>query len=571
MDKFKRDRSDYQQGTVYLWPHGHNYNQKGRRRAVSFSLPSSTSASEDDEPVPSASEQHFLEERKTHPGPRRKKRDEADHGGHGTNYPLRSRQSQQSATRKRKASHPNISLGEQRALQWLASNPDIVIKPADKGGATDQHYRQVKGTAMGAAYAPNYAGLFMGLWEEEHIFHPSNPHKDNIKWYGRLAEHKYAIRTENIDYPMAKHYKDKGHTKDLIAMVIEAIPLDARGVLCRERPGFTRALNIHIVQEGDDFRLQCLFYKAEEWILFCKNGCDEKEDVLVRTHDLREANGRYRIEVEQLEMFVIIRNVTVSDSGIYSCGFETWNLRRQTSVYTLSVFIVDVANALSSSPSPEVFTSDSPRTSAPDQDLASQSDVWLYAGLTLSALLILSLIIIILIWRKRHRTATAAHSPSPSPDAFTSESPRTSEPEQDLASQSGVALYIGLALSVLLILLLTFALLLWRKRSSKTTEPPETPVYAQIPESSRVYEEIQADGQSRAAPAQMSSVSFSNTTQSCDIYSLCSAPNGSQAADSSDTFTYSEVDFSKHSSAPRCPTARSEATPLYSTVALTHK
>lgn len=30
----------------------------------------------------------------------------------------------------------------------------------------DALYRQTKGTAMGAAYAPNYAGLHLGLWEE---------------------------------------------------------------------------------------------------------------------------------------------------------------------------------------------------------------------------------------------------------------------------------------------------------------------------------------------------------------------------------------------------------------------
>ena len=46
----------------------------------------------------------------------------------------------------------------------------------------------------------------------------------------RLAEHKYAIRIQNIDYPMAKHYKDSGHdpSKRLTAMVIETIPNDTR-------------------------------------------------------------------------------------------------------------------------------------------------------------------------------------------------------------------------------------------------------------------------------------------------------------------------------------------------------
>ncbi|KAK7880954.1 hypothetical protein WMY93_032408 [Mugilogobius chulae] len=30
----------------------------------------------------------------------------------------------------------------------------------------DRLYKQIKGTAMGASYAPNYAGLYLGLWEE---------------------------------------------------------------------------------------------------------------------------------------------------------------------------------------------------------------------------------------------------------------------------------------------------------------------------------------------------------------------------------------------------------------------
>lgn len=47
----------------------------------------------------------------------------------------------------------------------------------------------------------------------------------------RLAEHKYAIRTQNVDYPMAKHYKEQGHesSKSLKAMIIETIPQDTRG------------------------------------------------------------------------------------------------------------------------------------------------------------------------------------------------------------------------------------------------------------------------------------------------------------------------------------------------------
>lgn len=109
------------------------------------------------------------------------------------------------------------SQGEREALKWLRNNDDLVIRQADKGGGTvvwghhpcaqdigendllsklhpshygrggslhqhrplrrtsgiaplptkkDKLYKQTRGTAMGAAYAPNYAGLYLGLWEE---------------------------------------------------------------------------------------------------------------------------------------------------------------------------------------------------------------------------------------------------------------------------------------------------------------------------------------------------------------------------------------------------------------------
>lgn len=51
------------------------------------------------------------------------------------------------------------------------------------------------------------------------------------KFKDRVAEHKYAIRTQNMNYPMAKHYRSARHTdpSSLKAMVIEVIPLTARG------------------------------------------------------------------------------------------------------------------------------------------------------------------------------------------------------------------------------------------------------------------------------------------------------------------------------------------------------
>lgn len=47
----------------------------------------------------------------------------------------------------------------------------------------------------------------------------------------RIAPHKYVLRTQNIKYPMAKHYKLSGHTNPntLKAMVIEVVSQHTRG------------------------------------------------------------------------------------------------------------------------------------------------------------------------------------------------------------------------------------------------------------------------------------------------------------------------------------------------------
>ncbi len=47
----------------------------------------------------------------------------------------------------------------------------------------------------------------------------------------RLYEHRYAIRVGNMNYPMARHYKEAQHGRasSLRNVGIEAICLDARG------------------------------------------------------------------------------------------------------------------------------------------------------------------------------------------------------------------------------------------------------------------------------------------------------------------------------------------------------
>lgn len=53
----------------------------------------------------------------------------------------------------------------------------------------DSLYRQLKGTAMGACFAPNYANLFLGFWEEQYIYNQSkNLFCDKMVFWGRFID-----------------------------------------------------------------------------------------------------------------------------------------------------------------------------------------------------------------------------------------------------------------------------------------------------------------------------------------------------------------------------------------------
>ncbi|OCU00888.1 hypothetical protein XELAEV_18006665mg [Xenopus laevis] len=47
-------------------------------------------------------------------------------------------------------------------------------------------YLQTRGTAMGARFAPTYANLYMGWWEETHVFEGENPLLNNVVLYRRF-------------------------------------------------------------------------------------------------------------------------------------------------------------------------------------------------------------------------------------------------------------------------------------------------------------------------------------------------------------------------------------------------
>lgn len=49
----------------------------------------------------------------------------------------------------------------------------------------------------------------------------------------RFAEHRYAIRTENLDYPMSKHFRTMGHinTNNLKVVVVETVQMKRETII----------------------------------------------------------------------------------------------------------------------------------------------------------------------------------------------------------------------------------------------------------------------------------------------------------------------------------------------------
>ncbi|XP_055012483.1 uncharacterized protein LOC110160236 isoform X2 [Boleophthalmus pectinirostris] len=186
---------------------------------------------------------------------------------------------------------------------------------------------------------------------------------------------------------------------------------------------FTKAVDIYEKTEGDGITVQCLFDTYGSWKYLCRNDCEKQENILVQTSSNKGDNGRYSLEMKKQRSYpyvmnVSIRNVTLSDAGTYRCGSRTLE---ENWTYAHEDFIIKVSSGLSP------------------------------------------------------------------------ETPR--KPHEDHTPRSEVALYVGLSLSALLILSVTLtSLILYRRKRARTTPgAPDIPVYAQIQESSCMYEDVRAD------------------------------------------------------------------------------
>lgn len=63
----------------------------------------------------------------------------------------------------------------------------------------NEFYIQKKGTAMGSKMAPNYACLYMGLFEKEHVLNPVNPFYSQIRFYKRFIDDIFLIMESTVD------------------------------------------------------------------------------------------------------------------------------------------------------------------------------------------------------------------------------------------------------------------------------------------------------------------------------------------------------------------------------------
>ncbi|CAL1590513.1 unnamed protein product [Knipowitschia caucasica] len=160
--------------------------------------------------------------------------------------------------------------------------------------------------------------------------------------------------------------------------------------------GRSRAAKTLEVREGEDLRFKFSFYKQSNSVVFCKDRCDQQGTYLLWAFpNLKMEEGRYSIEYKKRSfppslVYVTIKNVRSSDAGLYSCLMERYSFRAtESEIQEVNIYVIsDASHKVSED------------QSTPEPDHLPQSDVWLYVGLVLSFLVLLSLIVTALHQRR---------------------------------------------------------------------------------------------------------------------------------------------------------------------------
>ncbi|KAK7884595.1 hypothetical protein WMY93_027718 [Mugilogobius chulae] len=88
-------------------------------------------------------------------------------------------------------------------------------------------------------------------------------------------------------------------------------------------PGVVFGLTYRVT-EGQDISVDCQFKFTGFKINFCKNNCDNKGNILIKTTENKAENSRYKVKFNEdtYKMTVGIKKVKLSDSGQYQCRLE---------------------------------------------------------------------------------------------------------------------------------------------------------------------------------------------------------------------------------------------------------
>lgn len=57
----------------------------------------------------------------------------------------------------------------------------------------EKWYVQKQEASMGASFSSTYANLYMGWWEEQHVYNTCKPHRDSITAYFQYIEDLFFI------------------------------------------------------------------------------------------------------------------------------------------------------------------------------------------------------------------------------------------------------------------------------------------------------------------------------------------------------------------------------------------
>nr|XP_029131629.1 uncharacterized protein LOC114918092 isoform X1 [Labrus bergylta]XP_029131630.1 uncharacterized protein LOC114918092 isoform X1 [Labrus bergylta] len=256
---------------------------------------------------------------------------------------------------------------------------------------------------------------------------------------------------------------------------------------------------------GGNFTAACFFFSTFDFrsAFFCKDRC---LDNLIETTDKTVQTGRYSIRYVQFEtggaVYVSISQLTQSDSGRYKCG-----LTRNDLEHTFKVFVADV-----------------PTT--PKRNLIPSTSVPLAATTP-----------------SNH----GAETPIPT--------------KQSGTTTTEMLLYAGLTLVALVVLLSLVTIIFCRRKSSKPKETPMETEFTSVTETNRAYEDLREDKRRGSLPYEHAVYTKPNGVEIDHEYSTVTRARSHHAAeDDSGNITYSELNFTNATTASLniAPSGRSD-------------